>query len=306
MKRCRLLLVLCLITLPLHTLAADDLVRVEVLVFQYNNGQPDGWPVERLEDFSALPDPRQRALLAAWTARYRDPDEIDEGPDAGLDDWPGLETDAQFEFDAPLPPGPDTPAEQAPAASDTEAVARVVAVSQDHRGPVWPELFVHDTQLSATMRRARDRLDNSPAHEILSVTTWLQPLERRTPAPAVRVRDDSPISLAWLSSDPIPYHIDPGLNAPERLPSGIFRLDGSVRIRQRQFRHAELNLVWSERFGAPPGIAAADAEQFVIHRLQQSRPIQLGRLEYFDSAWIGALILVEPWQPAESSAAGGR
>lgn len=292
-KRCRLLLILCLITLPLYTLAADDLVRVEVLVFQYNNGQPDAWPVVRLEDFSALPDPRQRALLAAWTARYRDPDEIDEGADAGLDDWPGLETDAQFGFDAP-------------SASDTEAVARVVAMEQDHRGPVWPELFVHDTQLSATMRRARDRLDNSPAHEILSVTTWLQPLERRSPAPAVRVRDDSPISLAWLSPDPIPYRIDPELNAPERLPSGIFRLDGSVRIRQRQFRHAELNLVWSERFGAPPGIAAADADQFVIHRLQQSRPIQLGRLEYFDSPWIGALILVEPWQPSESSAAGGR
>lgn len=310
MKRYRLFALLGLVALPLTCLAADDLVRVEVLVFKHLNGQSDAWPVERLEDFSTLLDPRQRALLAAWTARYRSIDnetldESDPTESAGAD-WQVPDTDASGQVDPQRPPDRLVAPDPAEPALESGQTVSVVALNDAQPGPVWPELFVHDGSLSGPMQRARDRLSNSPGHEVLSVTSWLQPLDRRSPAPALRVRDDTPISIDWLTSAPVPYAIDPGLNAPELLPQSIYRLDGSVRIRQRQFRHAELDLVWSERSKPPHWIAPASHHEFEVHRLRQSRPIQLGRVEYFDSPWIGVLIRIETWNPPEPVAAGGR
>jgi hypothetical protein len=154
------------------------------------------------------------------------------------------------------------------------------------------------------MQRALGRLQASPDHEVLSVTNWLQPLARRNAAPAVRVRDETPVSVAWMTLPTLPFSIDPGVTEPERLPSSIYRLDGSVRIRQRQFRHAELNLFWNERAPRTGPTAPSQIGGFEMHRLHQSRPIQLGRLEYFDSPWLSVLILVEPWQEPGTATAG--
>lgn len=281
MNRFRILALLSLIALPLCAAASDNLVRVEVLVFKYTTGQPDAWPVDRLEDFSALTDPRQRALMAAWTARYRD--DIAMESEAADEDWPP----ADDEPGAAMPH--DRPAAAPPAG--------LQAHGDGPLGPVWPELFVHEERLSGPMQRAFDRLNNSSGHQVLSTTTWLQPLDRRSAAPAVRVRDDTPVSVSWLTPPSTPFSVDRMLTAPNQLPPSIYRLDGSVRIRQRQFRHAELNLVWSERRPLQPLAAPASATEFEIHRMRLSRPIQLGRMEYFDSPWLGVLILVETWQP---------
>lgn len=287
MKRCRYVALLVLCALPLCALASDDLVRVEVLVFKYSNGQSDAWPVERLEDFSALPDPHRRALLAGWTARYRE--DLNEAAEAGDDPWSAADP-ANAESAADQRP-------QLPEQQGTQTPA-VRPLAEDPRGPVWPERFVHEPRLSGPMQRAHDRLASSSGHEILSVTSWLQPLDRRSPSPAVRIRDDTPVSIAWLSPPSAPFAIDRVLTQPDQILESIYRLDGSVRIRQRQFRHADLNLVWSQRQALQP-MPPADAVDFEVHRMRLSRPIQLGRLEYFDSAWLGVLILVEPWQPPE-------
>lgn len=274
MKPVSAIALLLLILLPLQPAVAEDLVRVEVLVFKHNSGQSDRWPVDQLDNFSALMDPRERARLAAWSARP-----------VGV---PGIGNDAEENS------GPTTPA------------IIPAPLAHDGRGPVWPERYVHDEQLSPNMQRALDRLRGSASYEVLSVTTWLQPLDRRRTAPAVRVRDDKPISIDWIRPNSQNLSLGSGVTLPDQAPPSIYRLDGSVRIRQRQFRHAELHLVWSEsRAQAATGAFAGTAD-FEVHRLRQSRPIQFGRIEYFDSPWLGALILVEPWRaPQAPSPTGG-
>lgn len=267
MKKASILIFGLVLLLPLPAALAEDLVRVEVLVFKHSHGQADRWPVDQLDDFSALIDPRARARLAGWSARPM----VSMAADAGTED------------------GPQVPA--APIAS--VASAGINAGS----GPEWPLRFVHDDQLSTNMQRALDRLRASADHELLSVTSWLQPLDRRRTAPAVRIRDDHPIQVDWRRPATTLLPFTSTLAPPEQVLPSIYRLDGSVRIRQRQFRHAELNLVWAEsRAQAAPGTFVGTSD-FEIHRLRQSRPIQLGRIEYFDSPWIGALILVEAWRP---------
>lgn len=244
-------LILLLVVAP-QALLAQDLVRVEVLVFKYANGQSDRWPADEVEDFSALIDPRERARLAAAA----------------------MDADAN-------PQGSSTSTSPAEA-TQASAVA---------------EPYVHDGQLSANMQRALNRLNASAAHEVLSVTTWLQALDRRRAAPPIRVRGDSPLRIEQARDEVPAFSLETGLNLVQQAPPPVYRLDGSVRIRQRQFRHAELNLVWTDsRVEAAAG-SFLGTDDFEIHRLRQSRPIQLGRIEYFDSAFLGALILVEPWQP---------
>lgn len=269
MKPARILIFGLLFLLPLTAAWAEDLVRVEVLVFKHSNGQSDRWPVDRLEDFSALIDPQERARLAAWSAPTG------------------------------VPPDQDEDSEEAPQLIAAPAPSELLALGREGRGPEWPLRFVHDEQLSPDMQRALDRLRASANHEVLSVTSWLQPLDRRRTSPAVRVRDDQPVDVGWMPASP-PLAFGSVLTVPEQAPPSIFRLDGSVRIRQRQFRHAELNLVWSEsRAQAAPG-AFIGTSDFEIHRLRQSRPIQLGLIEYFDSPWLGALILVEAWRAPQA------
>ena len=300
-KRFCCLGLLCALVLPLTAVAADDLVRVEILVFKYTNGQSDAWPVDRLEDFSALPDPRRRALLAAWTARYRELVDEEDAPEAlPQEQWDQASPDLEPNLDlAPDPTDSSLPegllfADPLPSAP---AAAAVRPINDALHGPVWPELLVQQPGLSSSMQRAYNRLRNSPNHEVLSATNWLQVLDRGTPSPAVRVRDDSPLSVAWLNPPAAPFSIDETLTHPLQMPESIYRLDGSVRIRQRQFRHADLDLIWSQRRPQALMIAPTDSAAYEIHRMRLSRPIQLGRMEYFDSPWLGVLILVEPWQP---------
>lgn len=285
-----------LILLLCASAAADELVRVEVLVFSHQGGQSDRWPASELSDFSALVDPRTQALLADWSARPLSPEEQASRPAAP--DALG-EAETRVFGDAASPP-----LEPAGGRRSDEPPS-LTAYSQESSGPAWPEPFVHDDTLSATMQRALGRLRSSDGHQVLSVTTWLQPLTRQTVSPPVRVRDDSPLSVAWLQSPSVEFQLANGVLGPALLPEARYRLDGSVRVRQRQFRHVDLDLIWSEPVSSARSETALEAAAFELHRLRQSRPIQLGRLEYFDSAWLGVLILVETWERPVAAAAGG-
>lgn len=254
--------------LPLTTVMAEELVRVEVLVFKHAYGQSDRWPVDELPDFSSLVDPRRQAQDTDWSA-------------------PG--SFARSVNDGSLASAPAIPAPLAPAAWEL----------------VPPQRFVHDGQLSDNMLRALERLRASDSYEVLSMTTWLQPLERGRAGARVRIRDDHALDTGQSRIEPAPLSFGRVVSPPPDVPASIYRLDGSIRIRQRQFRHAELDLTWTDsRDPAAPGAFISTAD-FEVHRLQQSRPIQLGRLEYFDSPWLGALVLVEAWQDPRSSSPGG-
>ena len=89
-------------------------------------------------------------------------------------------------------------------------------------------------------------------------------------------------------------------------PAFQYRLDGTIRLRERQFMHADVDLGWRVRERVGPAawpLLTADAE-FSVHRLDQSRTIRSDRFEYFDSDWLGLLLRVSRYElKAEDPAA---
>ena len=268
------------------------MVRVEIIVFHHSDGNPDRWPRAHTEQFSGYPDPLDLARLSAWTARLL--------PDRA-------ETDIDVDGNL-FPPGPYSPAHLAALADSPEVqpgpVARVY--SPYTQTPVWPDHYVGQTRHSQTMQRALDRLQSSDLHKVLAATSWFQPLDRQTPASPVRIRGHQALRIDWTTTRPDGFRAEGPIELPPSTPHVAYRLDGTLHLRQRQFRHAEVDLFWVEVTDRPDGngegIESADDKRFLIHRLHQSRPVRLGRLEYFDSAWLGALILVEEWERPEPRA----
>ena len=283
--------ILLLLALAVSPPAAseDPLVRVEVIVFAHAAGQSDQWPAVEAPDFSALIDPRDRTRLAAWTARpAAEADPASEAP-------PGDSPDAETPDSMTREPGLEPVADRKPASAPISAPLGDVE-------PDWPNLLIHEPVLTASMERARTRLESSSDYEVLSVTSWLQPLAREISSPAVRIRDDTPIRVVWLDLPRLDVEFRDRITGPALLPRSQFRLDGSVRVRQRQFRHVDLDLVWSEPIGRGSDALTLDNRRLLVHRLRQSRPVQLDRVEYFDSDWLGVLVRIQHWEaPARES-----
>lgn len=286
-----LLSVLCLF-FALPALGQDEpgtVVRVEVIVFQHTDGRPDDWPAGPGNGFNALPDPRERARLASWTARL-----------APLD-----APSATVTADAALRDRLDDQAD--PATLDQRrqmrpAVAFVQASGERLQGPIWPDFYVALPSFSQTIQQAVRRLQDSPRHRVLTSIAWLQPLNRQTGSSPVRIRGNEALTIDWTQTTPTAIYTDPSIEPPDALPVIDYRLDGSLHLRQRQFRHVDLELVWSE---AVPRIDRAPSigHERVVHRLNLSRPVKMDRLEYFDSPWLGVLVLIQEWERPESGSA---
>jgi len=186
-----------------------------------------------------------------------------------------------------------------------------------------PPVYAALGDLSTSMQRAMSRLLDAPDYEPVETRGWIQfaPPQRRSVA--VRVHDRTVVEKL----EPAARFPGPGpVPSPHVLPFGplfqtppparaIYRLDGSITLRQRRFLHLDLDLVWQSQTRAPadPGVdpdfalkpgaerrpeAKADAEktaedEWELHRLQQSRVVRPGRLEYFDSSLFGVLVRVE-------------
>ncbi len=259
-------------------LQASDLVRVEIIVFHHADGRPDRWPSAGDDTFAALPDPLALARLAAWTARLMDDAALTEDTD-DLPDLPGPYALDQLTLMA------------TESATDADGLASPLRVNDGREpSPLWPTHHVGLGNLSSSMQRALDRLGRSDDYQVLTATAWLQPLSRLTVTPPVRIRGIEALHVYWGELEADNLEIHGPIEAPRGQPRADYRLDGSLQLRQRQFRHADLDLVWRELVDTDEGA------ELKLHRLNQSRPIRFGRLEYFDSAWLGALVLVDTWE----------
>lgn len=277
-------LVFCLLlALPLLGQATPEtVVRVEVIVFQHVDGRPDRWPARSEDALTPLPDPLESARLAAWTARLE--------PRQSRLDPPAA--------DDRLPAAPDRPADgivQSPTGAPEPGAIAARATRPPFQGPTWPDFYVALPDHSPTMQRAARRLTDSARHRVLTSVAWLQPLDRLSATLPVRVRGTEPLWIDWTETVPTGVTVEGPVAPPAAVPAIRYRLDGSVQVRQRQFRHVDLDLVWSEY--APIGeLTPESLHDLRVHRLNLSRPIRLDRLEYFDSPWLGVLVLVEEWQ----------
>ncbi len=261
----------CMTLLMLPVMLAADVAtphyRVEVIVFTHAEGRSDARDMQQLDDFSALTDPLARARKTTESSA----DELSR----------------QTELDAVL-----------------ELIDTLDGLEEGNlmpELPVWPEPYLALERLSPKMERALARLNDSSGHDVLSWRAWHQPLERGSAGERVRIHDDEPVAVDWLKLTPV------GIQPVSDLePTFHYRLDGGVRLRQRQFMHLESNLQWRIEQVASPWMSPLEFHDeptggFRVHRLSQSRTIRPGRLEYFDSNWLGMLVLIEPIDPLDGS-----
>ncbi len=280
-----------LLGMPQAAVADDSppIVRVEVIVLLHLDGQSDRYRLEQAADLSALTDPLLNARQSAWPAPdiEPDPDEYPTEPD-----WDQISETLHLD----LP----------------EAVSDVMETITHPPDPVealqvlYPPAYVNLDRLGTEMRSAWDRLERSSGHQALAWRAWYQPLSRQVPSETIRMHDDHLMNIHWLELErllgqPVDANDSgPGLGLIAALtPPVHYRLDGSLRIRQRQFTHADIDLVWHEPLQTGPGPLAPEhlaPGGFDIHRIRQSRTIRSGRMEYFDSNWLGVLIRIEPWE----------
>ncbi|MFW5926747.1 MAG: CsiV family protein [Wenzhouxiangella sp.] len=268
-------LVMAAATLPAEEV--QPFYRVEVIVFNHADGRSDARPAEELADFTDLLDPERRAAEAA-AEPVADDGARDDEIRAAME---LLDTLAEIEQQELMP-----------------------------ELPAWPEPFLALEYLSERMDRAWQRLETSSDHEPLAWRAWHQPLSRESTPVRVRIHDDRILGGRWLEMKPTGIPALQALADGERdalMPDWHYRLDGGIRLRQRQFMHLDVDLHWrvpGHLRAVPFFLLAKDRPEkppFQVHRLTQSRTVRPGRLEYFDSSWLGVLVLIEELEPLDGS-----
>lgn len=174
-----------------------------------------------------------------------------------------------------------------------------------------PSVYSALGDLSRPIQRAMDRLLDAPEYEPLMARAWIQLAPRGRPTAALRIHNQTVVELIEPDDDQslVPVaHVLPFGPLVETPPPAldIYQLDGTLRLRQRQFLHLDLDLVWqtqaralADRSIPTDGQSAvtndlqATESDWLLHRLQQSRIVEPGRLEYFDSSLFGVLVRIE-------------
>jgi hypothetical protein len=291
-------------------MAADrSRYRVEILVLSHLQHDAAPEDMTRLRDYSAALD-----FLA-----------------------PAVEGDGE----APGDPDADAAADGVAAAADAPGAETSGGDTVDGSGAgrepstdPWQEV-VHLPEMGPEMREAWRRLRLSGPFRPLQFLAWEQGGD--APFPSLRVHDlevvhnedawvEERAALALASQEPTdqggagPAH--PG--APEdaaALPPPIqhYRLDGTAMLRRSRFLHLALALelrapqyepgseTTGEPFGEPPSVPSLEATSFLVHRLEQSRVVATGRMEYFDGPVLGVLAWIsdisDPFAEAQAAAA---
>ncbi len=149
---------------------------------------------------------------------------------------------------------------------------------------------------STAMERAWSRLEASGMHRPVTRRSWYQTAPRHRMTRPVRIHDEEVVHEDWPREDPVePILAVTRLEPDEKTElRKWFRTDGTIRLNRRQYYHLAVDLEWREP--VPDwGLDRTRLDfmpEYLVHRVQQSRTIQPGRLEYFDSAWLGVLVLV--------------
>lgn len=266
-------------------LAADSSrYRVELIVFAHLQHDAAPLDVKRLQDYSAALD-----FLAPASAD-------DEQEPAGTDDAAasGRQNDA-LDADSVEAPGEQPGAPTDPAENDL------------------PQGTVHLPELGEQMQEAWRRLRLSGPFRPLQFLAWEQ--SGAAPFPSLRLHDLEIV----LTEDPwadarVAHHasINPGVDTPDGAvaageplppPAHYYRLDGTATLTRSRFLHLALALelrdpVWPEAASpsAPPPLRDGGGQPapaaFLVHRLEQSRVVHTGRMEYFDGPVLGVLAWV--------------
>ncbi|MEN1728911.1 MAG: CsiV family protein [Pseudomonadota bacterium] len=249
--------------------------RVDVIVFAHVIGGTEQRHQDSVLDYTRYPDVRAQARAAAWT-RPIDAESLSAEERARRDALEALDQLRALEQNTPA------------------------SVADFAGGPLFPPTWMAQPDLSPTMGDSWRRLLDSSRHVPLTWRSWYQPLAADTRSEWMRLQGQNLIDLDWLKPEAIDESfLPPEPPYPFLMPQTRHRLDGAIRIRQRQFMHVDLDLVWQTEASASPAPLANDwyqPEGFLTHPLNQSRSIRPNRIEYFDSSWLGVLVRIEAWE----------
>ena len=213
--------------------------------------------------------------------------------DGRSDQWPAYLGDDYGDLIDPIARAEET-------AAAFGSASQLSSEPGDGLGPSWPPRFVRTGSHSPTFETAVQRLQASSNYRVLTSLDWIQPLSRDVRPRPVRVRGPETLAFDTAPSPPPRLIFGQPIGASSELALPHYQLDGLVTVRQRQFRHVDLDLVWREpaSISDAPGLLSptgSSATEVLTHRLKTTRPISLDRLEYFDSPWLGALVFVQEW-----------
>ena len=278
-----LILIIILMSDQEPALAQDSRYRVEVIVLTHLDHGEQGREVRKLNDYSSALD-------------FLQP--------------PPEDTEATEE------PAEDIPNETIEASTDEELLP---VAEEDPWNIVTPV-----EQMGPEMQEAWRRLRLSGPFRPLQYLAWEQ--GSNPPFPILRVHD----LVTVLVEDPwaderllreaaketatfgdvaaTSSQNEPGDEDAEALPDPIayYQLDGTVSLTRSRFLHLAMTVEWREPLfaeapaAAPPPQYPISGEpppepppsSFVIHRLEQSRPVRTGRMEYYDGPVLGVLAWV--------------
>jgi hypothetical protein len=143
---------------------------------------------------------------------------------------------------------------------------------------------VHVPELGAQMRTWR-RLRLSEPFRPLQFLAWEQ--GGNAPFPTLRLHDLELI----MTQDPGAGELAVLAEAPP--PIHYYRLDGSANLTRSRFLHLTIAVELREpRAGALDPASGPVPTSFLVHRLEQSRVVRTGRMEYFDGPVLGVLAWV--------------
>jgi hypothetical protein len=301
----RLFLILFLIWFidPQSVFAENERYRVEVLVLTHLDHGQQGTEAVKLEDFSSALDflqPPEEETEPVGEADAEEPADVEPEP---------VDEQALVEVD--------------PAELEAEVLNAVVHV--DEMGPEMQEAW-RRLRLSGPFRPlqflAWEQGSNPPfptlrvhdADAVLIEDPWAeQRLEESahdadSPLPGESVTGSAPAMPPVTNEDENDDGIDD--EGEDALPDPIsyYRLDGTARLIRTRFLHLALALEWREPVYDPMQPALPDSPAleagldglpieplpsgFLVHRLEQSRPVRTGRMEYFDGPVLGVLAWV--------------
>jgi len=189
-----------------------------------------------------------------------------------------------------------------------------------------PDDFSVVTKMGRTMDRAWRRLRSSGSYQPLLYAAWEQ--ERIEYYPAIHIHSDrvigsrlrSPAPLAAPPpaakrsgaagpvaveaepqefpaagpDEPAVAHGDAAGDRPQPVYDKLYQLDGTVQLRRSRFLHLDLDLEYRLDAGELPDPETGQNINGAtrVYRFRQSRQVNTGEMQYFDSPYFGALVLV--------------
>lgn len=133
-----------------------------------------------------------------------------------------------------------------------------------------PPLYAALGRLSPSAGRAMSRLSDAPQYEPLATRAWIQLARPRQDTARVRLHDRTVVDRIDATTDGATT--DGATTAGTATPAlEVYRLDGTIRLSQRQFLHLDLDLVWQTRAGAltdrrtPSGGPEATEGEWQLH-----------------------------------------